>query len=60
MSEPISVPVAEAAAMVGLGKTTVEHLITTGRIDARYHGSKRLVIVKSLRAYVESLPKERT
>jgi hypothetical protein len=60
MSEPISVPVSEAAAMVGLGKSTLEQVIAAGDIDVRYKGSKRLVLVKSLRAYIESLPRERT
>lgn len=55
----IAVDTRAAAQMVGLSERTVRDLCNEGRVDSRYHGRKRLVLVDSLRAYVESLPIEK-
>lgn len=59
MSDPISVSVPTAAAMVGLSERRLRDLCNEGKVDSRYEGRKRLVLVDSLRDYIRSLPMER-
>ena len=57
--DPISVSVKTAAAMTGLSKWTIYKRLDEGAIASAYDGSRRLVVVESLRAYIKSLPTER-
>jgi hypothetical protein len=58
-TEPITVTVKEAAAMIGLERAEVYDLLNKQLIEGRYYKSRRLVLVSSLRAYIEGLPTER-
>lgn len=54
--DPITITVKEAAAALGVDPTSVYPLLDAGKIDSRYFGRKRLVVVTSLREFAESLP----
>jgi excisionase family DNA binding protein len=56
---PFSDTVARSAQRFGLSEWTIRQLANEGKIRARYHGRRVLIIQQSLRAYVESLPDER-
>jgi hypothetical protein len=59
--EPIFVSVKEAAQALGVSTWALYELLDDEArpIDSRYKGRRRLVSVKSLREYAESLPVER-
>lgn len=52
--EPLAVSVDEAARISGIGRTKLYNLLTSGAIKSRKVGTRRLVIVWSLRAYLEA------
>ena len=52
--EPLAVSVEEAERISGIGRTKLYELLTTGAIKSRKVGRRRLVIVWSLRAYLEA------
>jgi len=54
---PFAVPVPEAIRMSGIGRTKLYEAISAGRIDARKHGRRTLVIVRSLEDYLSALPR---
>lgn len=54
--EPHFVSVKSAATFLALNTQTVYALLDQQRIESRYHGRKRLVVVESLRGYAASLP----
>jgi hypothetical protein len=57
---PITVSVRTAGEMLGLSAYQVKNLCDKGRLDAGYtEQGKRLVSVKSIHAYVATLPTER-
>lgn len=56
--EPIYVPAVEAAAALGVKRYRMYELLNSGDIEGRYDGTRRLVSVRSLREYAESLPTE--
>jgi hypothetical protein len=58
MTDPIAVTLDEASRMSGMSKRRIQERIAEGRIDAAYEGRKPLVLVRSLRAYLEGLPRE--
>ncbi len=53
---PITVRRREAAAMLGVGTSTLDELIATSQIDARKAGKNLLILVSSLEDYVSKLP----
>lgn len=55
----ISVSVKDAAAMTGLSKWTIYKRLDEGAIASAYDGTRRLVVVESLRSYIANLPTER-
>lgn len=59
MTDAISVPIKDAAEMLGLSQTRLRELADKQLIESRYEGRKRLVSVASLQAYFKSLPTER-
>ena len=59
LPEPITVSVKVAAKMTGLSNWTIYNLLDEQKIKSVYHGSRRLVEVDSLRAYIAKLPTER-
>lgn len=54
--QPIFVSVKEAAQVLGLTPWSVYQLCDQQKIESRYHGRRRLVLVESLREYADSLP----
>jgi excisionase family DNA binding protein len=52
--EPLAVSVEEAERISGIGRTKLYELLTSGAIKSRKVGRRRLVIVWSLRAYLEA------
>jgi len=56
MSDPILVPLNEAAAAIGRCRRSVYDLIAAGAIDAVKSGRSTLVVFKSLKQYADSLP----
>lgn len=54
--DPIFVSVKGAAEALSLSRAQVYDLLNDGAIDSRYQGSRRLVVVESLREYADSLP----
>lgn len=57
--DPITVTVKGAAQMLGLSNWSVYKLLDAGDIESRYKGTRRLVVIESLREYVASLPTEK-
>lgn len=55
---PISVTVKQAAEITGLSEWSIYSLLNEGRVEGRYQGRRRLVLYRSLRAYVEGLPED--
>ena len=53
---PIFVSVKEAAFMLNLTPWSVYKLLDLQEIESRYHGKRRLVVVKSLEEYAANLP----
>lgn len=54
--EPIFISVKQAAEALSLTPWTVYRLLDDQKIASRYEGRRRLVSVKSLREYADSLP----
>ncbi len=54
--EPLAVRRPVAAAMLGMSKSKIDHLIGTGKIAAVKDGRALLILTKSLREYLASLP----
>jgi len=52
----IAVTISEAAALSGLGKTSLYKLISHGRLTPRKMGKRTLVLVEDLDAMLKSLP----
>ncbi len=58
LSQRVALPRAEAAAAVGISERTLREAIKRGDLVERYIGSKPVVEVDELRAWVSSLPTE--
>lgn len=54
--DPLQVSVKEAADLIGCSTWTVYCLLNSGEVEGRYLGSRRKVLYRSLRQYVENLP----
>lgn len=57
--DPILVSIADAAAALGLAPWSIHQLLREKKIESRYHGKRRLVVVASLREYADGLPTAR-
>lgn len=55
-NEPLCDSVRSAAEYSSLSQFEIRKLINEGKVEARRHGRRILVIRSSLRAYIESLP----
>lgn len=53
---PIFVSVKQAAQMLGLSTWVCYQLLDAQKIESRYQGRRRLVVVSSLREYANNLP----
>ena len=52
--EPLTVSIRTASAMLGIGRSTLYVLLGAGEIETIRVGGRRLVMVTSLKAFVES------
>lgn len=55
----IAVTIPEAVQMIGVGRSTLYGLMKDGKLTARKHGSRTLLLVDELDAFVRSLPTSR-
>jgi excisionase family DNA binding protein len=55
MSERLLAPITEAGAMIGHGRSYIYKLIDDGKLEAVKSGKRRLIVVDSIRKYVDSL-----
>lgn len=53
--EAILVSVADAARMLGIGKTNLYSLLADGKLETRVLGRRRLIKVSSIRAFADEL-----
>jgi excisionase family DNA binding protein len=51
--QALSVTIARASEIIGLGRTTIFELLKAGRLRSAKIGSRRLVLVSSLRELLE-------
>ncbi|CAN7193466.1 hypothetical protein [Knoellia sp. LjRoot47] len=56
---PISLPLAAAAASVGLGERYLRDAMDSGDLIGHWAGSKRLFLIEDLREWVEAMPTSR-
>ena len=54
--DPIAVPIAEAVTFSGLSRSAVYRELATGNLRAVKSGTRTLVLVDSVRAYLANLP----
>jgi hypothetical protein len=54
--DPIAVPIAEAVTVSGMSRSAVYRELASGNLHAVKQGSRTLVLVDSIRAYLASLP----
>jgi excisionase family DNA binding protein len=52
--QPVAVRIAVAAQMLGLGRTKIYELLATGELTSVKVGRARLVLVSSLRRFIEN------
>jgi len=50
---PLAVPPKTAAAMLGLGQTTLFKLLNSGELESYTEGSARRILTSSIHAYVQ-------
>jgi excisionase family DNA binding protein len=53
---PLAINIADAARMVGLGRTSLYAAIATGKLKTRKSGRRTLVEISALREFVSALP----
>ena len=56
MTDLISLTIADAARLCGIGRTSLYELIGAKMLDARKCGSRTLITADSLRNYIGNLP----
>ena len=56
---PIFVSVKDAAALLGISPWSMYQLLDDGKVESRYQGRRRLVVLTSLREHAANLPAER-
>jgi excisionase family DNA binding protein len=56
MTDPILIPLNEAASVIGRCRRSLYDLIAAGAIDAVKSGRSTLVVYDSLKQYADSLP----
>jgi hypothetical protein len=57
--EPIFISVKEAARMLNLTPWSMYQILDAEKVEARYFGRRRMVVLASLREFADSLPTER-
>ena len=54
--DPVALPIADTVTFSGLSRSAVYRELATGNLRAVKSGSRTLVLVESIRAYLASLP----
>lgn len=54
--DPIAVPIAEAVSFSGMSRSAIYRELAAGNLRAVKQGSRTLVLVESIRAYLANLP----
>ena len=54
--DPLALPIADAVTFSGLSRSEVYRQLASGNLRAVKSGSRTLVLVESIRAYLASLP----
>lgn len=52
----VAATINEAAQITGLGRSSIYQLINDGKLTRRKYGSRTLILVEELEAFVKSLP----
>ena len=55
-ADRLAFSLADAASLIGVGKSTLHDLIATGKLPVRKLGRRSLVLREDLEDYVQSLP----
>ena len=58
--DPISLPIREACRVSGMNRTRIFAEIRNGNLEAKRAGKQTLVMVASLRAFIDALPSARS
>ena len=56
MTDMISLTIADAVKISGIGRTSIYELIGAKKLDARKCGNRTLIVSDSLRNYIAKLP----
>jgi hypothetical protein len=59
LPEPLLISVLEMASMLGISKNQAYALLNRREVQSKYIGKRRLVVVESLREFVDRLPSTR-
>jgi hypothetical protein len=54
--DPLLVSIRDMEAMLGISRRKVYELLNSGDVECRYIGRRRLVLMASLREFVDGLP----
>lgn len=57
---PIAVSIREATTISGIGRTSIYRAIAAGQLPIRKFGSRTLILMNDLQAWVESMPAGRS
>ena len=56
---PITISIADAVKILGIGKTQIYKAISSGKLKARRHGRRTLLEIAELHRYIGELPHDR-
>lgn len=59
LSEQLSVSPEEASALTGIGLTSICEAISAGKLGAKKHGRRTIILPDDLRVWLETLPDAR-
>ena len=59
LSERLSVSPEEASALTGIGLTSIREAISAGKLRAKKHGRRTIILPDDLRVWLETLPDAR-
>ncbi|KYK48145.1 hypothetical protein A1D31_00010 [Bradyrhizobium liaoningense] len=60
LADRLSLSTEEASALTGIGLTSIREAISSGKLDARKHGKRTIILPDDLRAWLRTLPKAGT
>lgn len=57
LAERFSLSPEEASALTGIGMTSIRQAINAGKLIARKHGTRTIILPEDLRAWLKTLPR---